>query len=241
MKTLIVAAPRTGSHALTSTLPNPLYECFNIEDLIIPRLKHNGKINYDLLSKWFLDALERYDFVEAYKNRPVIPAEHFLKSYDADMQSIELDEYPTLTEVLNEHQRRWTIISAMPEWTVKIIRYQGVPATVITDIKEQADRVIRLQRRNKLEQAISWVKTQGDTQAYHNASGDAGELDYALFERAVLAMHEEDLWIEEHFGDIEPTYYEDLDLSTSEWYKNTVALEYDESKCKEILDRCLKI
>ena len=112
---------------------------------------------------------------------------------------------------------------------------------MVADIKEQADRVIRLQRRNKLEQAISWVKTQGDTQAYHNASGDAGELDYALFERAVLAMHEEDLWIEEHFGDIEPTYYEDLDLSTSEWYKNTVALEYDESKCKEILDRCLKI
>jgi len=241
MKTLIVATPRTGSHALTSTYPNPLYECFNKEDLIIPRLKRNGKINYDLLSKWFLEALERFDWIEAYRHRPYIPPEHFIKGYDDNMQSIDLYEYPTQKQFLDEHKRRWDIISAMPKWTVKIIRYQGVPTTVVNDIKEQADNVIRLQRKNKLEQAISWVKTQGTTQAYHNATGDAGELDYALFERAVLAMCKEDLWIEEQFGDIEPTYYEDLDLSTSNWNKNTVTLEYDETKCKEILDKCLKI
>ena len=251
MKTLIVATPRTGSHALTSTYPNPLYECFNIEDLVIPRFKRNGKMNYDLLSKWFLEALENVtgfnpvessanNWLEVYRHRPSIPPDHFIKGYDDNMQSIELYEYPTQEQFLNEHKRRWDIISAMPEWTVKIIRYQSVPTTIINDIKEQADNVIRLQRKNKLEQAISWVKSQGEVQAYHTASGDAGQIDYDVFEMACQTIKMEDYIIETQFPDVEPTYYEDLNLSTSNWNKNIVTLNYNEAKCKEILDKCLK-
>lgn len=245
MKTLILSSPRAGSHAFTSIQPcddkYKFYECMNIEDLVLPRSAATDEILYDIIPQECIDALDDQNFSLAYDLKGELPEDAYLVDYDNNMNWKRSTSYPTKEQFLLEHRRRWDIIKDYNQWCIKIIHYQGVPQDILEEIKAAADKIYILQRRDKIKQAISLVKTN-IVQIYHTSAKsnvqeyDAGKLDYVMFEDACKTILHNDTWNQQQFPDTETVYYEDIDFGTSQWQKNNVLLEYDTNKCQEIVD-----
>jgi hypothetical protein len=245
MKILILSSPRAGSHAFTSIQPvddeYKFYECMNIEDLILPRNINSGEILYDSISSDSIAALNEQQFDLAYDLTSEFPANAFVVDYDKEMRWTRLYEYPDKERFLNEHQRRWNIIKDLDQWCIKIIQYQGVPELILNDIASAADKIYILQRRDKIKQAISLVKTN-IVQIYHTSKEntvqeyDAGQLNYKHFREACATILSNDTWNQNHFPTGELVYYEDIDFKGSYWQKNNILLAYDQTQCQEIVD-----
>lgn len=230
MKTLILATPRSGSHAFSSLFKNNFSEVMNIEDLLLPRIEGTDEIDIDICSHTFLDALNSYNWVKAYFNKPFLKDKHFLLTYDIDLQKIKTKEYPTLSQFTNEHLNRWQRIKKLKNWTVKLIEYQGVPNNIVDEMISQADKVVALKRRDLKAQALSLCVTNV-TQKWHGSS-ESIELDYNLFQRCLQSILQNNKWVDSF--DVETIYYEDLDLSKSKIKKNNNKIDYDEQTLNQI-------
>ena len=230
MKTLILATPRSGSHAFSSTFENDLSECMNIEDMLLPRHGDN-QIDFEACSLEFLDALERRQWPLAWQHRPTLNGHRVIR-YTDQMQKIYSDTQPGLEEFLVEHHRRWQLIREMPTWTVKLIQYQGVPEYIIDQMIAEADRTHALLRRDIIKQAVS-LTVASRNQSWHDKQVNAGKLDVQAFRDCAGSLLENIRWVQS-FG-IEPTYYEDLDLSTSSTLKIKTAVDYDRNELQAIL------
>ncbi len=240
MKIIVAASPRSGSHAFCSTLDiqNNLYECMNIEDMLLPRLADNT-IDFSICSEVFLTALENINWVTAWCNRPTIDAQHSMFSFDDQMNKIAITEPPTLDQFINEHRRRWNNIQKLSDWCIKPIKYQGIPTDIIAEMTTIADRIFVLDRRDKLAQVISMTKSTM-TQMWHgkNLSGDAGDIDYTIFANTYKILLEQSPWLDNNFTTpkTEYIYYEDLDLSRSKYNKNNILINYDLERCQNIMN-----
>lgn len=234
MKKIVLATPRSGSHAYCDLQENNLSECMNIEDMLLPRLD-NEQIDFSVCSDVFLDALNDLNFITAWCNRPKITQQHRMYTFDDNMNKISITEQPTLDAVVNEHYRRWRIIKNMDSWCVKLIKYQGTPQNVIDQMLDQADEVVILKRRDRLAQALSMTKaTQSQLWHGNNLTGDAGDIDYDVFKRSVTDVFNNENWIDQYDGTT--VYYEDLDLTSSSFNKNNILLNYDLERCNDIMN-----
>ena len=134
---------------------------------------------------------------------------------------------------------RWNILEKQDTWTIKVMKYQGIPKHIIEQMKKQADRIIILKRKDMLQQALSLCKSSM-IQLWHNNLGktlkaNAGKLDYNQFAQKVLSIKEEEAWIEQNFTTAERLFYEDLDLSKSGYTKNDIHIDYDAARCEKII------
>jgi len=234
MRVILISTTRSGSHVKCSEFENPLYECLNIEDLILPR-NENGIINKDILNEDILYAIKHNDWRTAWHNRPEFPENHFIKDYDDNLQPININQYPSLEDFLKKTEHRINCLRKIKSWCVKLMMYHGLDDDSVGELINISDTVIRLQRKNILQQCISQYLARYNDM-WHSVSGDAGKIDYDKFELIVHGINEETKWINEKFSDIKCEYYEDQNFSTNTWVKNNVTLQYDENKCKEIID-----
>lgn len=242
MKILVAAVPRSGSHAYCSTLPvqNNLFECMNIEDMLLPRLD-NEMIDFSVCNQIFLDSLDKHNWKLAWHNKPIINSKHTMLDFDTNMQKIQTKQMPSLKEFLISHEKRWKNIQQLDSWCIKLIKYQGVPLHILQEIISKADQIIILRRRNKLDQALSIIKSKM-TQLWHNKEGEkivanAGNIDYNLFKNVCVDIKSNDTWVENVFKSVKSKfiYYEDLDLSNSHYIKNKINLTYNLEICKKII------
>jgi hypothetical protein len=242
MKILVAAVPRSGSHAYCSTLPvkHKLYECMNIEDMLLPRLD-DEMIDFSICNQLFLDSLDNHNWNLAWHNKPTINSSHTMLDFDSNMKKIKIQHMPSLQEFLTSHETRWKNIQKLDNWCIKLIKYQGVPLYILQKIISKADQIIILRRRNKLNQALSIIKSKM-TQLWHNREGEeivaaAGHIDYKLFKNICVDIKSNDLWVENMFKSdkSEFIYYEDLDLSNSHYTKNKIELIYNLDICKKII------
>jgi|14_taG_2_1085336.scaffolds.fasta_scaffold00093_19 hypothetical protein len=234
MKKIVLATPRSGSHAYCDLQENNLSECMNIEDMMLPRLADEN-IDFSICDQSFLDALNNLNFSTAWCHRPKITHQHCMYTFDDSMNKISINEHPTLDVVLNEHYKRWRAIKNMDSWCVKLIKYQGTPQNVVDQMLHQADEVVILKRRDRLAQALSMTKaTQSQLWHGNNLTGDAGDIDYEVFKNAVVDIVDNEQWVDQYDGT--ELYYEDLDLTGSSFNKNNVNLNYDPVRCQEIIE-----
>lgn len=233
MRVILVSTSRSGSHARCSEFENPLYECLNIEDLLLPR-NSNGDINNDILTDDLLQALENHNWENAWHHRVMIPDDHYIKDYDSNLQIIYHTQYPTLADFLKKIEYRIQCLNKIPSWCIKIMKYHGLDNDTIKTLINISDTVIRLQRKDILQQCISQYLAKFNN-SWHNATGNAGTIDYEKFESVVGGVIDENRWIEEKFSSITCEYYEDLSFNSNTWTKNNVILQYNEHKCKEII------
>jgi hypothetical protein len=230
MKTLILATPRSGSHAYASLWPIDYSEVMNIEDLLLPRLEHNGKIDYNVCSDDFLHALNTFDFQRAYDLRPVMQIQHFVLTFDSSLIKTKTKQYPDKETFLNEHKNRWLKIKDRQDWTIKLIEYQGVPESIIFDMIKCSDNTVALKRKDLKAQALSLCVTNM-TQNWHNST-ESIKLDYDLFKRSLESIMQNNNWVDKF--NVDTIYYEDLDLSKSKIKKNKNKIDYDEQKLNKI-------
>lgn len=239
MKTLIAATPRSGSHAFCSLYPNDYSECMNIEDMLLPRFVDSGAIDIKSCSDIFLEHLNNHNWFKAYDTKPTIKSNHFVIGFDDSLKKKDYKVVVSKQEFCNEHQRRWNILEKQDTWTIKVMKYQGIPKHIIEQMKKQADRIIILKRKDMLQQALSLCKSSM-IQLWHNNLGktlkaNAGKLDYNQFAQKVLSIKEEEAWIEQNFTTAERLFYEDLDLSKSGYTKNDIHIDYDAARCEKII------
>lgn len=242
-KILVAATPRSGSHAFCSKLEvdNNLYECMNIEDMLLPRLYENEQIDFDICSPGFLLSLDQQSWITAWNQKPRLTDYHFVLRFDDNMKKYFSNTQPTLEEFTSEHQRRWQCIQQLDDWAVKVIMYQGIPDTILAEMVSEADRIIVLQRKDSVEQAISLTKSTM-LQLWHNKPGEvvhanAGEIDYGVFTDSLKDILVNNKWVSDHF-DTEKTeyhYYEDVDFTGSIYNKNQIEVQFDRTRCEEIL------
>lgn len=234
MKKIVLATPRSGSHAYCDLQENNLSECMNIEDMLLPRLADEN-IDFSICSDAFLDSLNDQNFIQAWQNKPNITDQHQMYGFDEDMNKISIPEHPTLDVFINEHYSRWRRIRRMDNWCVKLIMYQGTPQNVIDQMIHQADEVVILKRRDRLAQALSMTKaTQSQLWHGNNLTGDAGDIDYDVFTDAVIDIVDNEFWVDQFSGTV--LYYEDLDLTGSSFNKNQINLNYDTVRCQDIIE-----
>jgi hypothetical protein len=243
VKIVVAATPRSGSHAFCSNLEvkNNLYECMNIEDMLLPRLYKNEKIDFDICSQEFLIALDQQDWTTAWNQRPALTKHHFVLRFNDAMNKYFSNTQPTLEEFLYEHERRWKCIQQLDDWAIKIIMYQGVSISILSQMVSMADRVVVLQRKNSVDQAISLTKSTM-LQLWHNEPGqvvkaDAGEIDYNIFRDSLKDILVNNNWVSNNFNTpkTEYYYYEDVDFTGSVYNKNQINVEYNRERCEEIL------
>jgi hypothetical protein len=237
MKKIVLATPRSGSHAYCDLQENNLSECMNIEDMLLPRLD-NEQIDFSICSDVFLDALNDLNFITAWFNRPKITQQHRMYTFDDNMNKISFKQQPTLDIFINEHYSRWRRIRNMDSWCIKLIKYQGTPQNIVDQMLNQADEVVILKRKDRLAQALSMTKAT-QTQLWHgrDLTGDAGDIDYKLFRQCVSDIANNEKWVNQFQGT--HIYYEDLDLSRSVINKNQININYDTSICQNILKEAI--
>ena len=240
MRILVAAGPRTGSHAFCQIQPvdHDLSEIMNIEDLILPRLEDNS-IDFNICSKEFLAALEKHDWEAAWHFKPTLDQQHHLLFIDNQLNKVETNEYLSLDDFLNAYQTRWEIIKKLDNWCIKVLQYQAIPDVILNDMINCADKVYVLNRRDKIAQALSMTKAT-QTQQWHGTVSEpiianAGAIDYTIFSVCCRSIRKEDNWLESKFfqKNVEHIYYEDLDLSESNYTKNLVTMTYDIDLCKK--------
>jgi hypothetical protein len=235
MKTLILATPRSGSHAYASLWPNNYSEVMNIEDLLLPRLKMNDAIDYKICSQHFLSSLENHDWDTAYNHKPKLQNKHYVIEFTEELEKQRTCIQPSKETFLKEHIRRWKAIKNKNHWTIKLIEYQGVPNTIIWDMILKADKVVALKRKDLKAQALSLCVTNM-TQNWHN-SAESITLDYDLFVRSLESIMQNNKWVDKF--NVETIYYEDLNLSNSKIHKNNNKIDYDKQILNKIYDQTI--
>lgn len=239
MKILIASGSRTGSHAFCQIQPveHNFFEIMNIEDLLLPRLE-DSSIDFSVCSKEFISAIEDHDWEQAWLLKPDLLTTHHLLAYDNNLNKIAITEYPTLSEIINAQRNRWEIIKKLDSWCIKLIMYQTVTDDIFDEMVAHADKCYILKRRDKIAQALSMTKAT-QTQQWHGTIdnpiiADAGDIDYRIFSVRCRNIRDEDKWLDFKFKDYNPEYiyYEDLDLSDSNFVKNHVSLKYDKTLCE---------
>ena len=239
MKILVAAGPRTGGHAFCQIQPvdHDLSEIMNIEDLLLPRLP-DGSIDFTICSKEFLTALESHDWEAAWNCKPALDESHCLLFIDDQLNKIYTIEYLSLDDFLNAYQRRWENIKKLDNWCIKVLQYHAIPDFILNDMISTADKVYVLNRRDKIAQALSMTKAT-QTQRWHGTIDDpiiedAGSIDYNIFSICCRTIRSEDKWLDSKFfqTNVEHIYYEDLDLSKSNYTKNHVMMIHDVNVCK---------
>ena len=234
MRIILISTPRAGSHARCSQFDNPLYECLNCEDLLLPR-DPKGNINYSILNETLLKLIDNANWESAWEFRPAIPHNHYLVDYDENLLPRKIYSYPDKEEFLQTINKRIAKLQAIDSWCVKIMRYHGLTKDQISKLISISDKAIRLQRKDKVAQSISqYLATHNNS--WHNAQGNAGDIDYENFKDTVNGVINEDKWIETNYKHLPVEYYEDLDFTNSATTKNNVKLNYDLEKCKEIVN-----
>jgi len=243
MKIVIAAAPRTGSHAFSNIQPVDidLSEIMNIEDMLLPRLEDDS-IDFSICSTIFLDAIEKHNWELAWNNKPEINKEkhHFL-GFSEDLEKIRLYSYPSFEQLLAEQQLRWTNIQNLHDsWCIKIIMYQSIPENILHEMITMSDKTYVLKRKDKVQQAISMTKAT-QSQLWHNEKNNQldnniGDIDYKIFSKCCYDVRKNDKWLDEEFSFFNPetVYYEDLDLSNSDYVKNNISMNFDLKKCQEL-------
>lgn len=243
MKILIAAAPRTGSHAFSNIQPVDvdLSEIMNIEDMLLPRLEDDS-IDFSICSTIFLNAIEKNDWELAWHNRPLFDKEkhHFL-GFSENLEKIRLYDYPLLKQLLSEQHLRWVRIQDLYDsWSIKLIKYQFIPEYILHEMISMADKIYVLKRRDKVQQAISMTKST-QSQLWHNEKNNQlenniGIMDYKIFSKCCYDVRENDNWLDEtfSFADPEVLYYEDIDLSSSDYVKNKISMNFDLKKCQKL-------
>jgi hypothetical protein len=238
MKILVATGSRTGGHAFCQIQPvdHHLFEIMNIEDLILPRLSDNS-IDYSICSAEFLTAVEDHYWETAWNLKPALTDKHHLLLIDDNLNKVETREYLGLDDFLNAYQTRWEIIKKLDNWCIKVIQYQGIPDVILNDMINCADKVYALTRRDKIAQALSMTKAR-QTQRWHGTIetpiiADAGTINYNVFSICCRSIHNENNWLKSKFfqENVEHIYYEDLDLSESNYTKNSVTMIYDIDMC----------
>lgn len=205
-------------------------------DLLLPRAE-SSNLNLDILSNDFNSALENFDWSTAYDLKPDIPDNHHILDYDENMQQVKRYEYPNKEYVTNTIQIRIDRLKLLDDWCVKVMRYHGVQQHHLEQLFNISDKTIKLQRKNKVDQCISqYLATYNNS--WHNAQGEAQGIDYELFKGIVEVITKDDIWISA-FDQITSEYYEDLDLSTSNWQKNKIKVDYDRQICSNIVSTFL--
>jgi hypothetical protein len=244
MKILVAAGPRTGSHAFCQiqSVDHDLSEIMNIEDCILPRLEDES-IDFSICSKEFIEALEKHDWETAWHLKPNIADKHHLLHIDEQLNKIQSKEYLSLNDFLNLYNTRWENIKKLSNWCIKILQYQAIPQHVLDDMLNCADKFYVLNRRNKIAQALSMTKATM-TQLWHGTVenpiiANAGNIDYKTFSICCRTIRHEDKWLEflkSNYDSTEQIYYEDLDLSESNYTKNHIKLIYEIDLCKKYWD-----
>ena len=205
-------------------------------DLLLPRAE-SSDLNLDILSDDFNNALENFDWSTAYDLKPSMPVDHHILDFDENMQQIKRYEYPDKEYVLNTIQTRIDRLKLLDDWCVKVMRYHGVQHHHLEQLLNISDNTVRLQRKNKVDQCISqYLATYNNS--WHNAQGEAHGIDYELFKGIAEVITKDDIWISA-FDQITSEYYEDLDLSTSNWQKNKIKVDYDRQICSNIVNTFL--
>ena len=153
------------------------------------------------------------------------------------MQQVKRYEYPNKDYVINTIQIRIDRLKLLDDWCVKVMRYHGLQQHHLEQLFDISDKIIKLQRKNKVDQAISqYLATYNNS--WHNAQGEAQSIDYSLYKGIVKGVIREDLWISA-FDQFTSEYYENLDLSDSIWKKNKVKVDYDRQICSNIVNTFL--
>ena len=242
MKILIAAGPRTGSHAFCEIQPvkNNLSEIMNIEDMLLPRLD-DGTIDFSICSDEFIREIENHNWKLAWEYRPLSfdPSKHHLLTFTEQLEKIRITTYPNQYELLFEQRKRWTNIQQLEDWCIKVIKYQDIPTFILNEIIEDADTVYLLDRKDKVAQALSMTKAT-QTQLWHGTVDNpiityGGNIDYRTFSTCCRTIRSEDIWLEETFGslpNVRKVYYEDIDLSNSNYVKNDIKMTYDINQCQ---------
>jgi len=240
MKIIVAAGSRTGSHAFcqTQAVDHDLSEIMNVEDLILPRLS-DVSIDFSICSKEFLAALESHDWETAWNLKPALTDKHHLLLIDDNLNKVKTREYLGLCDFLNAYQTRWENIKKLDSWCIKVIQYQAIPDVILNDMIGTANKVYLLNRRDKIAQALSATKAT-QTQRWHGTIDapiieDAGNIDYTIFRMCCNGIRNEDSWLDSKFSqtNVEHIYYEDLNLSKSNYTKNRVTMLYDIDLCKK--------
>lgn len=239
MKILVAAGPRTGSHAFCQIQPveHNLSEIMNIEDELLPRLA-DTTIDFSVCSAEFISAIEDHDWERAWQLKPELTAYHHLLIIDDNLIKVEATQYPSLEDFLNTYHRRWKNIKKLDSWCIKILQYHAIPIDILSEMISSADKFYILNRRDKIAQALSITKAT-QTQQWHGTVdspiiADAGDIDYRIFSICCRTIRHEDEWLYNKFIDYKPDYiyYEDLDLSDSNFVKNHISLNYDKTLCE---------
>jgi len=234
MRIILISTPRAGSHARCSQFDNPLYECLSTMDLLLPRKGKHSVLNSDILSDDFNKALENMDWGKAYDFKPDLPVNHHILDYDENMQEIKSYKYPSKEYVLNVIQIRIDRLKLIDDWCVKVLRYHGLTQHHLEQLLNISDKTIKLQRRNKVDQCISqYLATYHNM--WHNVQAKVPNINYGLFKGIASEITKDDIWINK-FDQVTSEYYEDLDLSTSDWQKNNVQVDYDRQICSDIVN-----
>lgn len=239
MKILVASGSRTGSHAFCQIQPveHNLSEIMNIEDLLLPRLAES-EIDFSICSKEFMSAIEDHNWERAWHLKPELTDNHHLLSIDDNLNKIAIKEYPALEEVINAQRNRWENIKKLDSWCIKYIQYQTVTDDILNEMIDCVDKFYILKRKDKIAQALSITKAT-QTQLWHGTIdkpiiASAGDIDYRIFSICCRTIRGEDEWLDFKFKDYNPEYiyYEDLDLSDSNFVKNHISLKYDKTLCE---------
>jgi hypothetical protein len=265
MKILVTGTGRSGTTAYCDTLVQTTVvkqnfnECFNIDDLLIPRdletdkrliegsntrVDHWWRGKLPIGSKEFLTALDNDNWDIAWRLRPLPNIGHsYYLDYDEDMQYYKKQGLPYDLEEFKEQQAiRWNRLKNIDSWCIKIFRHHGVNNKILEEIINTVDRVDILFRRDRVQQAISLLIADY-TLDFHNVTyvnEDKDFFSYRKFEHCVQKIIREEQYFNRQnlylFGD-NIIYYEDLDLTSSTIKKNKYSIRYDLDRCKEIVKK----
>lgn len=245
MKILVTGTPRSGTTAYCDTLVQTnvvkqnFNECFNIEDLLIPRDKNTNKILLDGCSEQFLKSLDNFDWDTAWQLRPHHdPNNVYYQDYDENMQIYNKDGLPyKLEELKAQHNIRYDRLKKIDSWCIKIFRHHGVSNKMLEDIINNVNRIDIIFRKDRVQQAISLMIAY-KTLNFHNVdytNEDENFFDYGIFEMYISKTIREEKYLKDLYllgNNI--LYYEDLDLTSSTVKKNKYSIVYDLDRCKEI-------
>lgn len=238
MKILILALPRTGSGAYCSLYENDLGEYMNIEQSIIPRYHSDiNKVQYVSCSQKFLEAYSCGNFQLAYQERPKYEKGCHFITYNG-IERVQTEKMLSQCEFMNLHETRWNNLRNFSIWCVKIMPYNRVKQEIISDMILNSDRCVKLERKNKFDQVMSLTKCKMTGQ-WKNATGDAGIIDYDIFEKSAIAIRDDIEYWKQNITNynINTLYYEELDLSKSNHKKSQISILYDESRCIDIFNK----
>lgn len=245
MKTIFLATPRSGSHAVASAVDCEinLLEYFNIENLILPRSVDGTTILFDRISKDCLNYLSIGDFKSAWQSQSHCDKLDSVYETNIDFKYTLTANFPLLNEFLNEHRRRWTALKhSNKSWCVKIMKYHYINSELLNDILDEADTIIIIKRKDLVAQAISMIKADHlPSNIWHTTDDNVytkitvKHFPYDTVVPIIESIINENLIYKSmthHYADkTKILYYEDVDMHNSKYKKMTVDLQFDIDKC----------